>query len=406
MWNSTRNGRLGSRQSANKSSSHEVGEFTSAAPQISAVPSQHPSEALANRKDQLKREEPEKEFFDPSFSFPKPRLPDYVYESHRFPHSLYESRPRANIPTSVIYLSRPAKPTRLLIQLSGKNRKHDFRDSDNGAIRIAAGDSQGQGRPFTESMGCTIIFANSVEEIMASYLYPDRIKLPRKVLDFVPAKNIKDYKNGNGHVFDNRIIAEVIRKAFNIKEFHFTQLIRSSTIKKDETPKHIRTLPILKYVELPSLDSDENLTCKYVKQVVAHPRYKYGMKIYITPGKLDRHKWIYACDELLEQEQSLIVQGELPIPSKVELYGLSPELTSMILYAHKRKDFNHLVQETNGSSESSSNSNSSQSTEHSETNTPQTVQDVLLSNSNNNARDTRASAKSPVERLGLNFLLN
>lgn len=406
MWNSARNGRLGNRKSASKSSSNDSKEFLSAAPQLSSISSQQSAESLASRNAQLEKEDAKKIFFNPSFSFPKPRLPDYVYESHRFPHSLYESRPRSNIPTSVIYLSRPNKPTKLLIQLSGKNRKHDFRDSDSGAIRVTPGESQGQGRPFTESMGCIIIFANSVEEIMASYLYPDRIKLPRKVLDFVPAKNIKDYKNGNGHVFDNRLIAEVIRKAFNIKEFHFTQLIRSSTIKKDETPKHIRTLPILKYVELPSLDSDENLTCKYVKQVVAHPRYKYGMKIYITPGKLDRHKWIYACEELLEQEQSLIVQGELPIPPKVELYGPSFELNTMILYAHKRKDFNHLLQETNGNSESSSHSNSSQSTEHSETNTPQTVQDVLLSNANNNARDNRAAAKSPVERLGLNFLLN
>jgi hypothetical protein len=182
------------------------------------------------------------------------------------------------------------------------------------------GDGAGpqQGRPFTDSMRVHLIMVSRPEDVFFSCMnssFPTVSHLVEftskdKLLVNEPqgySRDIEQHERGQlssrksvWH-FDNNNIAKSIRQLYNVNDFYFVKVIRPSTNQDHRINRQIRSMPMLKMVAIP-LVADTDLTCRYLKQEVAHPRYKSDMKYYIVPGTLTQETWYYTSNELYLQE--------------------------------------------------------------------------------------------------------
>ncbi|ANB15678.1 hypothetical protein AWJ20_3316 [Sugiyamaella lignohabitans] len=225
-----------------------------------------------------------------------------------------------------------------------------------------------QGRPFTDSMTIHLNLAANIDEIFLSSLGVESETIRSHYVEFTPFYRIdktdtvseaSDYlsvgrrRSGTMNFvtdssedenasctpikLNHNNIASEIRKLFAIKDFHFVQIVRSSTNQDRNVDRDIKSLPVQKFVAIPCPSNDKEITCRFLKQIVAHPRYKCNMKFFIVKGKIDCTQWHYTSYELMEQERSQITSGEIFLPVNTRLFRPTDMMLTAIGRRRSRK---------------------------------------------------------------------
>lgn len=203
------------------------------------------------------------------------------------------------------------------------------------------------GRPFTDTMKIQLIMASRPEDIFIAAMEETQLVMSH-AMEFTSKEKLLAYSqylydsNVKGVLrFDNTRIAQAIRQVFSIDDFHFVQVIRPSTSQDYRVKNQVRCLPMLKMVAIPTRP-DEQVTCQFLKKMVAHPRYKADMKYYIVPGRLDQETWYYTMQELFLQEQHEIATGQLRVSGNIIIREPTDQVLNVVikkspLFASRRR---------------------------------------------------------------------
>jgi hypothetical protein len=203
-----------------------------------------------------------------------------------------------------------------------------------------------QGRPFTDTMSINLNMAASVDDIFLSCLGYNVVGLKTVNVEFSQvdkgtarqrAQHVNTPDSDELIKIDHNGIAAGVRQLFGVENFHFVQVVRSSTNQDNNVDRELRSLPVQKLIAIPCPDNDAEVTCKFLKQSIAHPRYKCNMKFYIVPCKLDRINWHYTSMQLLDQENMQISAGEIMLPDDAVIYPPSDRILDGISRRKRRR---------------------------------------------------------------------
>lgn len=187
-----------------------------------------------------------------------------------------------------------------------------------------------QGRPFSDKMVVSLNVAESLDGILSSYLSsrPEHNRLLETQFvefDVLPPRGNGQYfaqVNSNRYRIDHKHIYDGIKQLFDLEDFFFVQLIRPSSSQTNSAYRSVSSLPIQKFVTIPITETNKHdMTCKFIKQNVAFPRYKCHMRLFLVKGRCTSSTWLYTNDVIMKQEFTQVSRGKLTIPAHVEIKG-------------------------------------------------------------------------------------
>lgn len=209
-----------------------------------------------------------------------------------------------------------------------------------------------QGRPFADSMIVSLNMADSLDDILSSYLNNkphDLCTLKTFLVRFdklkanVARPQSKHFEQIPGsrydpdlYCIDRRNIYDGIKQLFDVDDFYFVQIIRPSSMQSVKVNRNASSLPIQKFVTIPMTEENKKeMTCKFIKQNVAYPRYKCHMRLFLVRGRCTESQWVYTNNIVMEQELFQIGHGTLVVPHNTTIQGPSNFMKWVV---NRRKD--------------------------------------------------------------------